>query len=1636
MKKVLLSLWMLCCATIAAWAGTGDGTSGNPFSGEWKLGDLVSKLNLSDNYLAYDFKLVELGSEYNTISVYDDIYKKWVAEGLSTWEVGADFIGDNPIEAYKGYCSLNPERESQTFIATNFVVQGSVRIYGHYSGKYIDDSSVYVDSIGKICVHNGQELRDAIIEHGKDHNAIIQLMNDIDMSGVKHITESDGSGCHFKAQLCGYYNKKFPNGEIATDEYGKPIVGKFAISKLDYFLFGECEDAKIEGIMLKDANLSSIAAYRSNLICHTATNTEFNDITIYNCRYDDEFIGKYFLDLIPVVGWAVEHWGIGSYAGQLATKMYDCKVKEVYIMGSSLYMRGSGVGNIAGYAKRTTFEDCYADAASTVYVDSETNAYAGGLVGECEDCTFTDCSNMSTVCGSEKADNVGGICGESRKCTFEHCYNGGVLSQVELKTWAAATAIEAHHLYSSIETIAGFHPIEVGKKVIRDFQILTTNTANTTNIELLLDRMAMVADFKMTEDFVSVIERYTNIAAVVYAAYSVSFNIIVAINDPDELGGISSAAYGCTFEQCMNGGRIFCLDDYAGGIVGRAGTEDGRKTIFNKCINIGYVQGNQQIGGIVGCLEDDGEILNCLNTSTIDSKERKDFGPIYGEKTDGTTVKNCFALTHDAKDHTDGLNGGNGVTSVSYRDVMSGLVACTLNKLTESNYFHQTVGKQPYPTFFCGDEIDDSKINKDIGSVYKVADLGGFVNAVLNQYADIELLNDIDFEGYFFSVYRKETPFRGSIDGKGHSLKNIRANVSDFAFDINGKYAMIGAAEGATFKNLSLDKCKMNFPGTAAGLVCESTGCKYENVHLVDSTTITAKWARVGGIVCKSNGDSLINCSVENDCVLAANLYPNGLYSEVGGMAFTAEDSKFIDCCNKGKITGQAGCVGGIVSDCNKCNIIRCVNYESATIEIETKDNDYDGFDHGAHGAGIAAFAVSSHFEECANYGKIIARNKETGGIVGYGKDVVIYNCLNSTPSGFLTFYEGDRVKSFGSIIGKAEDHSSVSNCAANKDGKYGMIGEWEDMQRTAGDNYMLGGLGDKAGQWEMAVTQTEFDNGKVCYWLNEDTDGPWRQNGSELTLNGDGSPVTLSDIVNEDKDYVFKIYTPEDLRNFAEYVNSGHQFADAILMNDINMAGEEFTPIGVKEDHKHFRGIIDGRGHTIDSLKVESNSPVGLIGAAHSHAEVHNVIIGKGSEFVNKGSVNDLGDEGAGGIIGRVADEWRWGPIHIKNCGSYANIKVNKHGGGIFGRINTAQTENNVVVYIANCFSMGTVTAHNGNSGLLCGYMKNQGDVSNCWSGGQLRTSQPNVKPFSTENNFGEWELLVGFDEGKMPITNCYVIDPEQNVDLWNKDHYQGGVNVVEESDDLANGKFAFLLNDSINDASKSHGWQQNLGTDAHPVPGNKGIYHARNINKEYGTICLPYALYSNDDIKYYDFRNSTIDNGEIKLRFVYTDKVKPGTPTLFYSKTMGDHTFIDDHKIEVDYDKYDFDLSIEVVDLGDGGWKMHSHPVEKVFEGEEAKTVYYVSNNVIRNAKKTTIAPYRAYFRGPNIDELQNSVGMAKVRIVFEEENGEETSIELVGDDLVPVLNGKAYSLFGTEVGEGYRGIVIKNGKKYNVR
>ncbi|MCQ2222900.1 MAG: hypothetical protein MJZ35_03815 [Bacteroidaceae bacterium] len=670
---------------------------------------------------------------------------------------------------------------------------------------------------------------------------------------------------------------------------------------------------------------------------------------------------------------------------------------------------------------------------------------------------------------------------------------------------------------------------------------------------------------------------------------------------------------------------------------------------------------------------------------------------------------------------------------------------------------------------------------------------------------------------------------------------------------------------------------------------------------------------------------------------------------------------------------------------------------------------------------GICGKATGGFFEQCTNNATLSCRDDNCGGIVGLGKGVTINNCLNT---GQIIW---DEKVCSGSILGQAEANGSkkckVTNCLSLTELQIvGTNDVSKGMDPASGNNYCI----DRSIVWQDIVDWQKLSSGIVTYWLNNGIENrehgltPWRQN-----IGSDSCPLldTTHDIVTRDMFFDMEIGTVDQLREFAEMVNFGNVYTNAKLVADIDMTNEWWTPIGYDEWGHRFCGIFDGQGHTIKGLTYKSDErPAGLFGCVTTNAEIRNVIIGEGSEFSNS-------YEGAGAIVGRVHYDWTCGDVIIENCGSYANVSGKKHAGGILGRVSTGEESDGLKVYINNCFSHGIITAYDGNSGLISGYMKDHGYVTNCWSNAYLRrTEERNTWPYGCEYDINE--CFVGYNR-KLNISNCFITDASTHIDRYSEYPLQSGVTDVT-SDELAIGKVTYSLNKSNATNKKELIWQQNIGNDGSPTFGNKGLYHSRSrkVGNQYGTVCLPFRVQSNDKINYYDHKYNldNIDSEGVTLGFKYEEdyigqgqavlyRVHDDSPSVCFE--CADQTWFEDKPQNTRFSEWDMFGTYEQMTLTED-----SEP--------SSKEVYYLSGDMIHNARKTNIAPYHAYIIGPNIDTLK-AAGAKAIQIVLEDEDGMTTALEMVGEDLVPAQHtGKAYSIMGTEVDESYRGIVIKNGKK----
>lgn len=258
-----------------------------------------------------------------------------------------------------------------------------------------------------------------------------------------------------------------------------------------------------------------------------------------------------------------------------------------------------------------------------------------------------------------------------------------------------------------------------------------------------------------------------------------------------------------------------------------------------------------------------------------------------------------------------------------------------------------------------------------------------------------------------------------------------------------------------------------------------------------------------------------------------------------------------------------------------------------------------------------------------------------------------------------------------------------------------------------------------------------------------------------------------------KDANGVYQISNGAELAWFAQQVNKGgNAKISAVLTNDIELAGFEWTPIGMNSWGKKFAGSFDGQGHKISNLSIDyigTNTQVpykGLFGyvegSSSKHAVIQNLTVQ--GNMVLTSSKNVIGAH-SGGVIGRVdyAD--------ITNVHSEVNVTVKRVGGnwdnlgGLVGYANNSTT-------IKNCSNSGDVTGYR-YAGGIAGNLSSNSSIINCTNSGNVTCADSGAAGMAA--NVGNGCAITGCvnsgtikstganvggiagDVAKAEISNCY---------------------------------------------------------------------------------------------------------------------------------------------------------------------------------------------------------------------------------------------------------------------------------------
>ena len=313
------------------------------------------------------------------------------------------------------------------------------------------------------------------------------------------------------------------------------------------------------------------------------------------------------------------------------------------------------------------------------------------------------------------------------------------------------------------------------------------------------------------------------------------------------------------------------------------------------------------------------------------------------------------------------------------------------------------------------------------------------------------------------------------------------------------------------------------------------------------------------------------------------------------------------------------GHMGALVGNIDGTTVI-----ENITVSGDVKlDGDMEKMGAGRIGAVVGGNECNATFKNVnvnANEGSFVKGNSSIGGIAGQLQGQISFENCSSNIDVTAQWFAA------GGIIGLAAEHTTFTNCSTS-----GNISVIAGREGNNEDLYRVGGI---AGSWDdnLRTALTLVDCETSCVLSGASVDGNTASpfdcggfvgrgyssvvgakvivNGVEYQYYGNGNSVA-GGYQYDAEAKLATIYDVEGLKKFAEEVNGGKSFAreTVVLAADIDLAGEEWTPIGTSSNI--FKGTFDGQEHTIKNLVVNggSESYKGLFGVTHD-GEIKNLVV------------------------------------------------------------------------------------------------------------------------------------------------------------------------------------------------------------------------------------------------------------------------------------------------------------------------------------------------------------------------------------------------------------------------------------------
>lgn len=356
------------------------------------------------------------------------------------------------------------------------------------------------------------------------------------------------------------------------------------------------------------------------------------------------------------------------------------------------------------------------------------------------------------------------------------------------------------------------------------------------------------------------------------------------------------------------------------------------------------------------------------------------------------------------------------------------------------------------------------------------------------------LANDIEVPANLSLFTDSRTPFTGTLDGNGHSIKGYSYTA---ASDDLMHAALFCRTKNASFKNLNMTDVHISVKsgGNFAALAAYGQGTTFENITVSGKLSASGIINTLGAIVGSLNDGSITNCTNKADITVTG-----AAGAAAAGVAGTASAATVKNCTNSGAISisgpidgGRSYRAAGVTNIAGK--VISCKN--TGTVSVTTSGSAEGTVSLSA--AGVVGTS-SKQITSCTNTGKItmkstveVLRSILMGGVAANAENAKITKSWNK---GAVTF---NGVAEYGAVVGglgaitsnisQSWNKGAVSAKASKNELDVvagGLAGTAVDMRNSyntgsvtlSGGGY-VGGLAGNAGLFDHRITNN-YSTGTV----------------------------------------------------------------------------------------------------------------------------------------------------------------------------------------------------------------------------------------------------------------------------------------------------------------------------------------------------------------------------------------------------------------------------------------------------------------------------------------------------------------------------------------------------------------------------